>query len=122
MVELFLMGGVLFMGLLSLIFLVILVLVIFNFQLIQSGRGRSEKIALIRSVGLFALITGIFGQFIGLYEAFKAIQEWGEISPGMFAQGLRVSMITTMYGILIFLISYLASYILNFLMLRPRDD
>ncbi|MEO1653234.1 MAG: MotA/TolQ/ExbB proton channel family protein [Bacteroidota bacterium] len=121
MIELFYTGGILFMGLLSLVFLVILVLVFFNFLLIQRGQGSGEKIALIRSLGLFALVLGIFGQLIGLYDAFKAIQEWGEVAPGLLAQGFRVSMIPTLYGALIFLLAYLASFGLHYLMLFPRE-
>ena len=58
-----------------------------------------------KSIGLFAMITGIFGQLIGFYEAFSAIENAGDISPGLVYGGIKVSMITTLYGISIYLIS-----------------
>ena len=67
----------------------------------------------IVQVGLFALVFGIFGQCIGLYGAFVAIQEMGDVSPALLAGGLKVSMITTLYGFFIFLLSYISWFVLK---------
>ena len=119
MIELFYKGGILFMSILTLIFLVVLALIVINFRLNQSGKGSTEKIALIRSVGLLALVTGIFGQCIGLYSALEFIKKAGSIAPDMLAGGISVSMITTMYGIIIFMVSFLASFSLNLQLKKP---
>ena len=119
MIELFYKGGILFMSILTLIFLAALVLIVINFRLNQSGKGSTEKIAMIRSVGLLALVTGIFGQCIGLYSALEYIKQAGSISPGMLAGGISVSMITTIYGMLIFGVVYLASFGLNLQLKQP---
>ena len=51
----------------------------------------SHKLTYVKSVGLFTMITGILGQLIGLLDAFKAIEQMGDISPAMLAGGLKVS-------------------------------
>ena len=53
------------------------------------------------------LLSSILGQIIGLYAAFEAIEAAADISPAMLAGGLKVSLITTIYGLLIFVISLL---------------
>ncbi len=59
----------------------------------------------VKELGILALTIGILGQLIGLYSAFNAMEQAPDISPEMLAGGLKVSMITTLYGFLIFIIS-----------------
>ena len=66
-----------------------------------------EKLKHIKTIGTFALVFGILGQLIGLIQAFDAIEQMGGVSPALLMGGLKVSMIPTLYGILIFLISLL---------------
>ncbi len=80
---------------------------------LKKEEKKSKDLDLIKSIGLFALVTGVFGQLIGLFSAFKYIQEAGSVSHAMLAGGLKVSLITTMYGTLIFLISYGVWFILR---------
>lgn len=56
-------------------------------------------------MGLLALTTGTLGQVIGLYQMFEGIEMMNGVSPAMIAGGLKVSTITTLYGLLIYLIS-----------------
>lgn len=42
---------------------------------------------------------------MGIYSAFIIIQEVGDASPAVFAKGLRVALICTIYGLLIYIIS-----------------
>ncbi len=105
------MGGPVFMGLLTIIFIAMLAVagingfLLFNEKI--SGETAVRKIGYIKSVGLFGLVVGVLGQLIGLYSAFQAIEIVQDISPSMLAGGLKVSMITTLYGLMIFIISYL---------------
>lgn len=103
MIELFKMGGPLFMSILSLE-LIAVIYVTVKYQM-QSEK-KSQDLDLVKSIGLFALVTGVFGQMIGLFNAFQYIEASGAVTPAIMASGLKVSMITTLYGALIFLISY----------------
>ena len=100
------------MGILTILFFVVIILSISFFYIITRKEYKDldltlKRLKLIKSTGVFALATGILGQLIGLYSAFSMIQETGAVSPEILMGGLRVSMITTLYGMIIFLISYL---------------
>jgi biopolymer transport protein ExbB/TolQ len=112
MFELFYMGGTFFMSILTLIFIAMLAVAIINGMPLFKGEidsleSASRKISYIKSVGLFALVVGILGQMVGLFSAFQAIEMAGDVSPSLMAGGFKVSMITTLYGFLIYVISFL---------------
>lgn len=71
--------------------------------------------------GSLSMITGILGQGIGLFQAMEAIQAAGDISPALIAGGFRVSMITPIYGIMIFIISLIFWGILKEMNLRKLN-
>jgi flagellar motor component MotA len=119
MFELFYIGGPLFMGILTFLFFIILAIAVYHLVIILKNDFKDinesrKKLKYIKSLGLFAFITGIMGQLMGLYNAFGAIEKAMDISPPILAGGLKVSMITTIYGALIFLISYLLWIILDY--------
>ncbi len=112
MTDLFYMGNPLFMGILTLLFLAMVSLAIYKGIQIAKSNFQHEttfrhSLGYIKSIGLFSLVFGIFSQLLGLYQAFSAIERVGDVSPAILAGGLKVSMITTLYGMGIFLISYL---------------
>ncbi len=112
MFNLFYQGGPLFMGILTILLFIVIVLSVYFFFLISKKEYKSldltiKKLKFIKTTGIFALVTGILGQLIGLYSAFTYIEAAREISPAILTGGLRISMITTIYGMIIFLISYL---------------
>lgn len=111
MIDLFIEGGIVFMGLLTLVLLAVLIIGVRQFLLINNGNVSTDQalvsIDLIRKVGLFGMVLGIFAQLRGLYQMFDAVQEINNVSPALLAGGLKVSMITTEYGVIIFLIAYL---------------
>lgn len=92
MLDLFYAGGTLFMTLLT----ILLIGVIVCFWKFPNW---------VKEIGLLALSIGILGQIIGLYGAFKAIELSGEVSQQIMAGGLKVSSITTIYGVLIYILS-----------------
>ena len=75
--------------------------------------NRDYSVGQIKSVGLLAIITGVLGQLIGLFSAFEAIQQMGSVSPAMLAGGLKVSMITTIYGMIIYIVAILLAIIIK---------
>lgn len=80
----------------------------------KTGAEVQTSLDYVKSFGLLALVTGILGQLIGLYSAFAAIEEVGQVSQAMLAGGLKVSSITTMYGLLIFVITRLVWFVIHF--------
>ncbi len=117
MFELFVMGGPLFMGIISIVFIAALVVAV-RTSLLIFGAGEPEiirnQLALVKSIGLLALVFGVLGQFIGLFGAFQAMEQFSEgISPAILAGGLKVSSITTIYGLICYAISLLAALVLG---------
>lgn len=82
---------------------------VFFFAIRYNLKEEAKKgdLDLIKSTGILALVTGVFAQLLGLFSAFNAIESAGSVSPTILAIGLKVSMITTLYGVLILLISHL---------------
>ena len=112
MFKYFYEGGPLFMGMLSIVFLVILVVTV----LAAVSKNENRQViwlGYIKSLGLLAFVLGMLGQFIGVFDAFKAIESGMDISPALLAGGLRVSSITSIYGMIIFVVSYILWFGLN---------
>ena len=59
----------------------------------------------IITYGNLSLVIGIFGTLIGLYDAFAAIENMGSVSQGILSGGLKVASTTTLYGLLVYIIS-----------------
>ena len=127
MKELFMMGGALFMGILTILLVIILAVSVYFILSIVSGKALAEKnfshqLTYLKSIGLFTMITGILGQLIGLMMAFSAIEQAMDISPAIMAGGLKVSMITTLYGIIINLLAILIWFVLDLWYQKKTED
>lgn len=113
MVRYFFEGGKWFMGTLSILFLIILSLsVIAGTLAIKSTSGNADKIknfiSYIRSIALFALVFSVFGQILGLVDIFDYLaRENSEIAPAILAKGIKITCWSTIYGIIIYLVSIL---------------
>jgi hypothetical protein len=126
MKDLFYMGGPLFMGVLSLVLISMVAWAVYHVLPVLTGSpvnlvAKRKKLKHIKTIGAFGLVTGILGQLVGLYAAFEAIEQAGDIAPGILAGGLKVSMITTIYGVLIFLISLLLWLLLDFIISKKAE-
>lgn len=122
--SLFYEGG-LFMGILTLLLLVILSIAVYRAIQISKNDVNYEttfrqRLTYIKSLGIFTLVIGILGQLLGLYQAFSVIEQVGSISPAILAGGLKVSMIPTLYGIIIFLLAYLIWIVLDYMVKKPN--
>ena len=113
MFKLFMMGGPLFMGIITIIFIAALVVSVRAALLIFGGKSVASdqlfrQLGYIKSIGLLALVMGVLGQMIGLYSAFAAMEQMqGGVAPQLLAGGLKVSSITTLWGLLSYVITLL---------------
>lgn len=115
--EFHMMGGMLFMTILSISLTLIIAATILNIMRLNKGNYDPGKQILtigdIKAIGIFAIIWGIFGQSIGLFSALQALEGSPDISPAMIYGGIKVSFITTLYGMFIFLLSWLITILMN---------
>jgi|TARA_Y100000385_G_C12576811_1_gene418720 hypothetical protein len=101
MLDYFYMGGPLFMGMLTLIFIALVVAAVLKKD--------------VKEIGLLALALGILGQLIGLMGAFEGIEAMGGVSQSILVGGLKVSSITSIYGLLIYIVSLIVQVAKRFL-------
>ncbi len=59
----------------------------------------------VREIGIGAVVFGIFGTLLGLLQVLDAVQMIGDVSPAVLCGGLKVTMITTFYGLIVYFIS-----------------
>ncbi len=59
----------------------------------------------VKEAGLLALVTGIFASLLGFYIACGDLSKIGDIYSGIIWSGIKVSLITTLYGIIIYIVS-----------------
>ncbi len=105
-------GGALFMYTTLLILVAILVLLVKAFM---KPATNDKTIAIVKHLSLFVLVWGFTGQMIGLIGAFDAIQIQGEIAPAVLAGGIRVAILSPLFGMIVFLIARLGIIILTWL-------
>ena len=59
----------------------------------------------VKEIGIGALVFAIFGTLLGLAQVFDAIQMFGDISPAVICGGLKVTLIPTFYGFIVYFVS-----------------
>lgn len=105
-------GGPFFMY--PLLLLLILVSILITKSFIEGGNYKKNT-SLIGSIALFAIVWGFLGQIIGMIGAFHSIEEVGDISPRVLANGMKVSLLAPVFGLVIFLIGRLGIIILTWM-------
>ncbi len=118
MKDWFVMGGTLFMSILTILLVIIVATSIYFAMAIANGKAKEkvnfkQQLKYVKSIGLFTMITGILGQLIGLFSAFSAIEQVGDMSMSIVAGGLKISMITTLTGITFYLFSIIFWFLLE---------
>jgi biopolymer transport protein ExbB len=64
-------------------------------------QGRLEKgVSWISLFIALAPMLGFMGTVIGMIDAFDAIEAAGDISPGLVAAGIKVALLTTVFGLI----------------------
>jgi hypothetical protein len=100
-------GGPIFM--VPLLLLQIAIFILF----VKGLKDNSEKtIKLIKELGLFAFVFGVLGFIIGMLGALEEISQSTDIAPQVLAGGFKIGLLSTTFGLVIFLIGKLFSIIL----------
>ena len=59
----------------------------------------------VKEIGIGALVVSIFATLSGLHQMFTALQMIGDVSPAVICGGLKATMISTFYGLIVYFIS-----------------
>lgn len=120
MKELFFRGGPEYMSALTILLIITTAWIIYHFAIAYNSKQTDKekllrKISYGKSMGLFTMIVGIFGQMVGLSFMFSAIEDTIkkglEVKYELIFEAIRVTMIVTIYGILIYLFSLILWFV-----------
>ena len=112
-------GGPYIMVPLLIIFVICILISIRSIWQIRKEVGRTEKnIKLLDSLGLFALVYGVFGQLLGLVVVLDQFSDEIETSANQLAMGLKFTILSTLLGCFIFLVSKVITILL--VALQPK--
>jgi hypothetical protein len=67
--------------------------------------GLQHRLNSILFWGIIAAVTGLLGQYHGIYNGLNAIIKATEISPNVIAMGFAESFTTTLWGLVLFVVS-----------------
>lgn len=81
-----------------------------------------KMIIIINSLGLFALVLGVFGQLLKLIGVLDYLSFFEDTTVRDFADGLKVTMLPTLFGAFIFLVTRFSTIILNFIKPLPKKE
>lgn len=110
----FLEGGALFMSLILICLLTSIFFTVKSLMNLKKNVEISKKmIKHINDSGSLGLGLGVMGSFIGLITAFDAIEATGGAEPSILAGGLKVALLSTLFGLFTYSISKLSVLILS---------
>ena len=114
LLDRFLEGGALFMSLILICLLMSIFFTVKSILKIKTDKEVSKKILKhISDSGALGLALGVMGAFLGLISAFDVLEASGAAEPAIIAGGLKVALLSPLFGLLTFSVSKLAILILR---------
>ena len=114
LINRFLEGGALFMSLILICLLISIYFIVKSTLNIKTNNDISKKMLKhINDSGILAMILGFLGAFLGLLSAFDILEATGQAAPSIIAGGLKIALLSPIFGLFTFSISRLAILILR---------
>ena len=114
LLDRFLEGGALFMSLILICLLMSIFFTVKSILKIKTDKEVSKKILKhISDSGTLGLALGVMGAFLGLISAFDVLEASGAAEPAIIAGGLKVALLSPLFGLLTFSVSKLAILVLR---------
>ncbi|SVC89712.1 uncharacterized protein METZ01_LOCUS342566 [marine metagenome] len=112
----FLEGGALFMSLILICLLLSIYFMARGFLSVKTNPVLSKKmLALINDSGTLGLALGFFSAFLGLITGFDAIEASGNAEPAILAGGIKVALLSPLFGLFTFIVSRVGMLLLRLL-------
>jgi hypothetical protein len=109
LINRFMEGGAIFMSLILICLLISIYFIVKSILNIKTNNDVSIKMLKhINDSGILALILGFLGAFLGLISAFDVLEATGQAAPSIIAGGLKVALLSPLFGLFTFAISRLA--------------
>ena len=112
----FLEGGALFMSLILICLLLSIYFMARGFLSVKTNPVLSKKmLPFINDSGTLGLALGFFSAFLGLITGFDAIEASGNAEPSILAGGIKVALLSPLFGLFTFVISRIGMLLLRLL-------
>jgi MotA/TolQ/ExbB proton channel family len=120
-IDLHIEGGLYFMLPLTILLLSNLSIILYSiFAVMQKKIIAPKWLEAIKQIGVLAAVFGAFGTIVGLFAAFDALESIKEMLPfQVIMGGMKVAVITVIYGLSILCLSMLAYIILKLSIKNP---
>lgn len=107
-------GGPFFMSLILICLILALVFLVLGFLSVKKDLNKSKKMTdLASDVSILGLVFGLLGSIIGMITAFDAIGAIGDVSTSVMAGGLKIALLTTLFGAITFILPRIGIIILK---------
>ncbi len=107
-------GGPFFMSLILICLLLAIAFLVLGFLNVKKNQNKSKKmLGLASDTSILGLVFGLLGSIIGMIQAFDAIEAMGDISNSMMAGGLKVALLTTVFGSITFILPRIGIIVLK---------
>ena len=114
LINRFMEGGALFMSLILICLLISIYFIVKSILNIKTNNDVSIKMLKhINDSGTLALALGFLSAFLGLISAFDVLEATGEADPSIIAGGLKVALLSPLFGLFTFSVSKLSILILR---------
>lgn len=111
-IDFHLIGGLPYMALLTIVLITIIGLMIYS--IVRKETLNPKWIEAIKQLAGFALAWGTFSTLVGLFQAFGDLEQTQDIIPfNVIMGGLKVALITALYGFGIFLFTHVCLIVLK---------
>lgn len=112
----FLEGGALFMSLILICLLLSIYFMARGFLSVKTNPVLSKKmLPFINDSGILGLALGFFSAFLGLIAGFDVLEASGNAEPSIVAGGIKVALLSPIFGLFTFVISRIGMLLLRLL-------
>ncbi|WP_296705795.1 MotA/TolQ/ExbB proton channel family protein [Algoriphagus sp.] len=116
-------GGFLGMMLILCCFLLAIFFTIKAFTAINSDTPTFLKYKkLVNQVVLLGLVISFLNSLLGLIQAFDSLEATGGADPAIVAGGLKVTLLSPLFGLFVFIFGYTATFILSWIRKVDLDE
>ena len=93
--------------------LICLMIIVILFILDLLSQSQKNLPLIIKKIGTVALAWGLIGSMIGAIGAFDAIEASGGAAPALVAGGLKITLLSSLFGLVVFFVSRASELILS---------
>lgn len=115
-------GGAFAMTMILIAFGIMLFLIVRAFMKLKAPALLFNKlIKLINQLALIALVIGLFNQWLGLIQVFDAFESIDEVNAQGFASGLKVTLLSVVFGGFVFLVGRIMTFVLTWIRTEKQE-